>query len=352
MSSRVERHMEAEVCRGGAYCPPNCAYHNRNMKSEQYERKEVHRDDSRQPQQEMRRDSAGSRQQQQEMRRDSAGSRQQQQEMRRDDSRQQQEVRRDNSDSRQQQQQPQYQEVRVERETYEQQPRDSRGEQRDDYNRQQQVYRGERRDDYDRPPMREHEKEVVNETHVHTEIRAPLVAPPVAHVEVQGGFGDLAAGFTGSSARYTATSGEVFVQPSPRALEEARRDSLSHQKEADSIARAHEQDLMKRSEKYQSETEAEALKIRKEMEKQHERDIAFRKSLIDSAVDRQIREVDLEARMAKRELLREAQIAKEQLDRASAATTVEVDLKTAVGHTHSAGVTASETVMRDVRTNQ
>ncbi|XP_055351814.1 cytosolic-abundant heat soluble protein 94205-like [Paramacrobiotus metropolitanus] len=196
------------------------------------------------------------------------------------------------------------------------------------------------------------EKEhTVHTGYTHTQVTAPLVAPAPPIIQTPRMAEELVGGFTGSAARYTATTGELNIQPSERLLQEAARDSAAHSRESEAIAKAHERELEKKTEQYRKEAEAEAEKIRKELEKQHERDIEFRKGLIDSAIERQKREVELEAKMAKRELEREAQLAKEALERSKLATNVEVNFDSAVGHTASVGTTVSESesVTRDVR---
>lgn len=203
----------------------------------------------------------------------------------------------------------------------------------------------QRTEEHGRPVDRkqEHHQETVHTGYTHTEVSAPLIAaaPPIIHTDSNVAEG-LIGGFTGSAARYTATTADISIQPSAKQLDEARRDEESHHREAAAIAQQHERSLEKKTEEYRRQAEQEAEKIRKELEKQHERDIDFRKGLIDSAIDRQKKEVDLEAKMAKKELEREAQLAKDALERSKLATNVEVNFDSAVGQTTSAGTTVSE----------
>ncbi|XP_055334646.1 cytosolic-abundant heat soluble protein 94205-like [Paramacrobiotus metropolitanus] len=197
-------------------------------------------------------------------------------------------------------------------------------------------------------------QETVHSGYTHTEVRAPVVAPapPIVATNVAGLAEEVVGkGFTASAARITSTSQEASLTPSPQLQEAARRDEERYQRERDAIAMQHEKDLERKTEAYRKTAEAEAEKIRKELEKQHARDVEFRKDLVDTSIQRQKQEVELEARLAKKELEREAELAKEALEKSKLATNIEVKFDSAIGHTESAGTTVSqsESVTRTVK---
>jgi len=181
-------------------------------------------------------------------------------------------------------------------------------------------------------------------SYVHTEVKAPLItpSPPIIFTGSAGLAQEIVGeGFTASAARISGGAVNTGIIETAEMRQRARDDDEKYMKEQESIARSHEKDLEKKTEKYRQQTEAEAEKIRTELEKQHARDIEFRKEVVENAIDRQKQEIDLEAKKAKSELERERQMARDALESSKLQTNVEVKMDTAAGQTVSGGTTVS-----------
>nr|WBQ85733.1 CAHS 8a [Paramacrobiotus richtersi] len=91
----------------------------------------------------------------------------------------------------------------------------------------------------------------------------------------------------------------------PELAEEARRDFAAKTREQEMLSAQYEKEVEKKTEAYRKQQEAEADKIRKELEKQHLRDVEFRKEIVELAIENQKRMIDVESRYAKKDMDRE-----------------------------------------------
>jgi len=186
-------------------------------------------------------------------------------------------------------------------------------------------------------------------SYVHTEVKAPLIAPcpPIISTGSAGLAQEIVGeGFTASAARISGGAVNTGIVETAEMRQRARAEEEKYLREQEAIARSHDKDLEKKTEKYRLETEREAEKIRKELEKQHARDVDFRKEVVESTIDRQKQEVDLEAKKAKSELERERQLARDALESSKLQTNVQVQMDTAAGQTVSGGTTVSSAQSR------
>lgn len=182
-------------------------------------------------------------------------------------------------------------------------------------------------------------------SYTHTEVRAPLVnlPPPIISMGSSGLAQEIIGeGFSASAARISGAESSTIVHESQSSREHAAKDQERYQREQAAIVKSHEKDLEKKTDEYRKTAEAEAEKIRRELEKQHARDVDFRKDVVESAIDRQKREVELEAKYAKKELDHERELALNALEQSKMATNVQVQLDTAAGSTVSGGTTVSQ----------
>jgi len=202
-----------------------------------------------------------------------------------------------------------------------------------------------RREQQSNGDVREEEhKEVEHSSYTHTEVKVPLNIPPQVVMSAMTG---LAQGIVGEGmhvniSRITGASQQNQIYESPELAAEAQRDYELKMKEQEKLAQDFERELEHRTIVYRKQQEAETELIRKELEKQHLRDVEFRQNLADLAVEQQKKQVDLETRWAKRELDRQRKMARESLERDKFQESIKVEIESTAGSTVSGASTVAE----------
>lgn len=201
--------------------------------------------------------------------------------------------------------------------------------------------------------FQEREKnQVEHSSYTRTDIRAPMINMPTPFISSTIGAQDLIGeGFQASVSRITGGSEEMRIEDYPQLIEEAKRDEDAKYREQQLMNQQFEKELDRKTEAYRKTQEAETEWIRKELEKQHLRDVEFRKELMEQAIENQKRQIDLEARYAKKELDRERTKARMALEKSKFHTDIQVNMESAAGLSQSGGqvVSQSERVTQNVR---
>lgn len=168
-------------------------------------------------------------------------------------------------------------------------------------------------------------------------IPGPLMAPPIQSVTHD----LLAQGTGGASTEIHATTNANLlgdIDASSLAPEEYER----YRHRVEDLARQHEADATAKADQYRGQVEQDAELIRRTLERQHIRDIEFRKDMVESAVDRQQHEIQLEAEYAMRALELEREAARRALDQAKSQTNIDVRVDSAIGTTISKGSVSTQ----------
>lgn len=172
-------------------------------------------------------------------------------------------------------------------------------------------------------------------------IPAPVVAPQIhAHQQVNMS--------GGTSATIHATT-DLHLASEAQINDMGPEEYERYRAKVEALARIHEDETSRKAAAYRNAVEADAELIRQTLERQHMRDIEFRKDLVESSVDRQQQEIRLEAEYAMRALEQERVNARAALDQAMASTNIDVNIDSAIGTTHSQG---RVTTTSESRTNQ
>jgi len=161
---------------------------------------------------------------------------------------------------------------------------------------------------------------------------APQLQPACMEIHLGGASAEIHA-----NQNFELTEAEI-KQMGPEEYDRYRR-------KVEKLARLHEFETAQKAAEYRAEVERDAELIRRTLERQHMRDIDFRKEMIESNIERQEREIQLEAEYAMRVLEAERAAARQALEKAKGESNIEVNIDSAVGTTHSVGhiATASST---------
>nr|WBQ85707.1 CAHS 6b [Macrobiotus polonicus]WBQ85709.1 CAHS 6a [Macrobiotus polonicus] len=163
-------------------------------------------------------------------------------------------------------------------------------------------------------------------------VPGPMLAPPI-----QSGTSELLAQGSGG------TSAEIHASTNVDLLTNVNMDTMApeeyerYRQRVEDLAAQHASESAEKAAQYRNQVEQDAELIRRTLERQHIRDIEFRKDMVESAVDRQQHEIQLEAEYAMRALEKEREAARNALDQAKMQTNIDVRVDTAVGTTISRG---------------
>lgn len=203
--------------------------------------------------------------------------------------------------------------------------------------RNEQSIRVEQRNDgqQDQQYYEKNQEENTSYTHTDVKVAYPHISSPFISVSTDIARDLVGEGFQASVSRITGATGELNLQDSEAQSEEARLDLEAKQREQELLNQQFQKELERKTEAYRRQQEVESEKIRKELERQFVRDVDFRKELMDQAIENQKKQIDLEARYAKKELERERNKAKLILDSSKFHSEINVNMEAAAGNTQS-----------------
>ncbi|XP_055345301.1 cytosolic-abundant heat soluble protein 107838-like [Paramacrobiotus metropolitanus] len=191
--------------------------------------------------------------------------------------------------------------------------------------------------------VQQERKEAQQTSYMTSQVKVPMMHLPSPFMST--GFSAqelIGEGFQASISRISAVSEDMRQLDSPELDEEARKDMAAKQREHDMLTQQYEKEVERKTEAYRKLQEAEADKIRKELEKQHLRDVEFRKDMVEMAIDNQKRQIDLESRYAKKEMDRERTRCRLMLEQQKFHSDISVNLEASAAHTETSGQCVSE----------
>nr|WBQ85701.1 CAHS 6a [Acutuncus antarcticus] len=169
-------------------------------------------------------------------------------------------------------------------------------------------------------------------------IPAPVVAPQI-HGMTQ------SMHLTGGASAEIHATTDVNLATESQLKDMGPEEYERYRMKVESLARQQELELSQKASTYRNQVEKDAELIRQTLERQHIRDIEFRKDMVEASVDRQQQEIQLEAEYAMRTLENERAAAQAALEQAKMSSHIDVNIDSAIGTTHSHGkvTTTSET---------
>nr|P0CU52.1 RecName: Full=Cytosolic-abundant heat soluble protein 106094; Short=CAHS 106094; AltName: Full=Tardigrade-specific intrinsically disordered protein CAHS 106094; Short=TDP CAHS 106094 [Paramacrobiotus richtersi] len=189
-----------------------------------------------------------------------------------------------------------------------------------------------------------HEKSEVQQTsYMQSQVKVPHYNFPTPYFTTSFSAQELLGeGFQASISRISAVTEDMQSMEIPEFVEEARRDYAAKTRENEMLGQQYEKELERKSEAYRKHQEVEADKIRKELEKQHMRDIEFRKEIAELAIENQKRMIDLECRYAKKDMDRERTKVRMMLEQQKFHSDIQVNLDSSAAGTESGGHVVSQ----------
>lgn len=163
-------------------------------------------------------------------------------------------------------------------------------------------------------------------------IAGPMLAPPIPS-----GTHDLLVQGSGGAHAEIHSSTNVDLLSMEEVDKLGPEEYARYRAKVEDLARQHEADVAGKAAQYRNLVEADAELIRRTLERQHIRDIEFRKDMVESSVDRQQHEIQLEAEYAMRALENEREAARRALEQAKMQTNIDVRVDSAIGTTVSKG---------------
>nr|P0CU51.1 RecName: Full=Cytosolic-abundant heat soluble protein 107838; Short=CAHS 107838; AltName: Full=Tardigrade-specific intrinsically disordered protein CAHS 107838; Short=TDP CAHS 107838 [Paramacrobiotus richtersi] len=190
---------------------------------------------------------------------------------------------------------------------------------------------------------RKEKQEIQQTSYLQSQVKVPLVNLPAPFFSTSFSAQEiLGEGFQASISRISAVSEELSSIEIPELAEEARRDFAAKTREQEMLSANYQKEVERKTEAYRKQQEVEADKIRKELEKQHLRDVEFRKDIVEMAIENQKKMIDVESRYAKKDMDRERVKVRMMLEQQKFHSDIQVNLDSSAAGTETGGQVVSE----------